>query len=43
MTRDLLMEEGSVDFIPTVGKYSDVFLEELPGLPSEKEIEFCMT
>ena len=28
--------------IPTICDYSDVFLEELPGLPPHKEIEFAI-
>ena len=29
-------------FIPVVSKFLDVFLPELPGLPPEREIEFCI-
>ncbi|EOY19174.1 Uncharacterized protein TCM_043976 [Theobroma cacao] len=42
MPRDVLLEEGSVDFVPSVGEYLDVFLEQLLELPPEREIEFCI-
>ena len=32
--------EPSLSDIPTICDYSDVFLEELPGLPPQREIEF---
>ena len=32
----------SVSDIPTVSDFSDVFLEELPGLPPQREIEFAI-
>ena len=33
---------GSVDRVPVVCEFQDVFLEELSGLPPEREIEFCI-
>ena len=32
----------SVSDIPTVGDFSDVFPEEFPGLPPQREIEFAI-
>ncbi|KAG8501254.1 hypothetical protein CXB51_003412 [Gossypium anomalum] len=32
--------ELKVESVPVVGEYEDVFLEELPGLPPNREIEF---
>ena len=32
----------SVSDIPTVSDFSDVFLEEFPGLPPQREIEFVI-
>ena len=32
----------SVSDIPTVSDYLDVFLEEFPGLPPQREIEFAI-
>ena len=34
--------EGADSFIPVVSKFLDVFPPELPGLPPECEIEFCI-
>ena len=34
--------EPSSSDIPTVSDYSDVFPEELPGLPPHREIEFAI-
>ena len=39
---DTRTEEKGIDQIPVVRDYSDVFLEELPGLPPDREIEFCI-
>ena len=35
-------DKGSVDRVPVVCEFQDVFPEELPGLPPEREIEFCI-
>ena len=35
-------ETGTVKNVPVVCEFSDVFLEDLPGLPPEREIEFCI-
>ncbi len=37
---DTRAEEKSIDQVPIVREYVDVFPEELPGLPPEREIEF---
>ena len=42
MVRDVQTDKGSVDRVPVVCELQDVFLEELPGLPPEREIEFCI-
>ena len=34
------METGAVKNVPVVCEFPDVFPEELPGLPPEREIEF---
>ena len=39
---DTRTEEKGIDQIPVVRDYSDVFPEELPGLPPDREIEFCI-
>ena len=39
---DTRTEEKGIDQIPVVRDYSDVFPEELPGLPLDREIEFCI-
>ena len=39
---DMRTEEKGIDQIPVVRDYSDVFPEELPGLPPDREIEFCI-
>ena len=37
---DHMMDEVRLEDIPVVREFSDVFLEDLPGLPLEREIEF---
>ncbi|KAL8099624.1 hypothetical protein AgCh_032042 [Apium graveolens] len=37
---DLEKEVPSIEEIPVVKEFSDVFLEELPGLPPDRQIEF---
>ena len=39
---DTKKEEPSLSDIPTVSDYSDVFQEELPGLPPQRETEFAI-
>ena len=39
---DTKKEEPSLSDIPTVSDYSDVFPEEFPGLPPQREIEFAI-
>ena len=34
--------ESSLSDIPTVSDYPNMFLEELPGLPPQREIEFAI-
>lgn len=36
------MEVSDISTIPIVSEFSDVFPEELPGLPPEREVEFCI-
>ena len=40
--KDTQANVGSLDQIPFVREFFDVFLEELPGLPPKREIEFCI-
>ena len=42
VVRDVQADKGSVDRVPVVCEFQDVFPEELPGLPPEREIEFCI-
>jgi hypothetical protein len=36
------MEAKSIEDVPVVREYSDVFLEELPGMPPDRDIEFVI-
>ena len=40
--RNVEAKAGVVKNVPMVCRFSDVFPEELPGLPPEREIEFCI-
>ena len=40
--RDTKVDIGAVEKVPMVYEFSDVFPEELPGLPPNREIEFCI-
>ena len=42
VVRDTTAETRDVCDVPVVCEYSDVFPEELPGLPHDREIEFCI-
>ena len=42
MVRKVEAETGVVKNVPVVCEFPDVFPEELPGLPPEREIEFCI-
>ena len=42
VVRKVEAETGVVKNVPVVCEFHDVFLEELPGLPPEREIEFCI-
>ena len=42
MVRDTKVDIRAVEKVLVVCKFSDIFLEELPGLPPNKEIEFCV-
>ena len=39
---DTVKAMPSVSDIPTVSDFPDVFLEELPGLPPQRKIEFAI-
>ena len=39
---DTVKARPSVSDIPTVSDFPDMFLEELPGLPQQREIEFAI-
>lgn len=38
--RDVTSQIPSLESVPIVNEYLDIFLEELPGVPSEREIDF---
>ncbi|XP_028554262.1 uncharacterized protein LOC114580543 [Dendrobium catenatum] len=40
--RDMNIDAGSISDIPIVRDFSDVFLEELVGLPLDRDVEFCI-
>ena len=42
VVRDVQADKGSVDRAPVVCEFQDIFSEELPGLPPEREIQFCI-
>ena len=42
MIRDIEAIKGVVERVPVVCEFPDVFPEELPGLPPDREIEFCI-
>ena len=42
VVRDVQADKGSVDRVPVVCEFQDVFPEELSGLPPERKIEFCI-
>ncbi|XP_055961862.1 uncharacterized protein LOC130015544 [Mercurialis annua] len=42
IVRDINKSQGSVCDVPVVCEYPYVFPEELPGLPPDREIEFCI-
>ena len=39
---DVEAKEAKLENTPMVSEFPNVFQEELPGLPPEKEIEFCI-
>ena len=42
VVRNVEADKGAVDRVPVVCEFPDVFPEELPGLPPDREIEFCI-
>ena len=42
LMRDTAADRGKVDDVPIACEFPDVFPEELPGLPPDREIEFCI-
>ena len=42
VVRKVEAETGVVKNVPMMCRFSDVFPEELPGLPPEREIELCI-
>ena len=42
IVRDTKADKGAVKNLPMVREFLDVFPEELPGLPPEREIELCI-
>ncbi|KAA3477463.1 DNA/RNA polymerases superfamily protein [Gossypium australe] len=39
---DIKVSKAKIELVPVVCEYPDVFLEELPGLPSRREVEFAI-
>ena len=37
-----IMDGKSLEGVPVVNEYPDVFLEELPGMPPDRDIEFVI-
>ena len=42
VVRNVKADKRAVDRVPVVCEFPDVFPEELPGLPPDREIEFCI-
>ena len=42
VVRNAEADKGVVDRVPVVCEFPDVFPEELPGLPPDRDIEFCI-
>ena len=40
--RDTTAEKTSISDVPVACEFPDVFPDELPGLPPNREIEFCI-
>ena len=42
MVRDVEAGKGAIEKVPLVCEFPNIFPEESPGLPSDREIEFCI-
>ena len=42
VVRDVGAYKGAVEKVPVMCKFPYIFPEELPGLPPDREIEFCI-
>ena len=42
LVKDTTAKKMSISDVPVACEFLDVFLEELPGLPPHREIEFCI-
>ena len=42
VVRNVEAYKGAIDWVPVVCEFPDVFSEELPGLPPDREIELCI-
>ena len=42
VVRNVEADKGAVERVPVVCEFPDVFPEDLPGLPPERKIEFCI-
>ena len=40
--KDLKREVPSIDSVSIVNEFQDVFQKDLPGIPPEREIDFCV-
>jgi hypothetical protein len=38
--RDVAMETPEIKDVPVVWEFADVFLDDLPGIPQDREVEF---
>ena len=42
VVRDMEIDKGTVEKVLVVCEFHDIFPEELPGLPPDREIKFCI-
>ncbi|XP_070049930.1 uncharacterized protein [Nicotiana tomentosiformis] len=40
--QDTIVESPAIDSVPVVGEFSDLFLSDLPGMPPDRDIDFCI-
>ncbi len=42
LVRDTFIEDTCLENEPVVREFMDIFPEKLPGMPHDREIEFCI-